>query len=287
LPFYRKYELTPIALTPNEFGLYDMHANVFEWCSDEYAFDYYQRSPVDDPPGPSGMSTRVARGSGWRSPARKTWWTRFEGRDPEQRHFVVGFRVARTQSAIPVSEKPQVPPAGATGAAATTVKAHADQPPIASVAGPLSEELIKNPGCEETGADSKIPSWETVVGDWSRGSSDPDPFEGKAYFCPGRVPEAELRQDVDVSRFAEQINRKTQSSGFAAYVRSWDQNPPDTARIIIEFLGKGKSAQLSQIDSGPVASIGRWKLLESVKLAPAHTRWISNPFDQQSSGRRC
>ncbi len=133
---------------PNEFGLYDMHANVFEWCYDGFAFDYYQRSPVDDPQGPDRMSTRVARGSGWRSPQRKTWWTRFEGRDPHQRHFVLGFRVARTQSAIPVSDRAPEPSA----VAAKLLGETASQPPATPYVKGSPEEKLNTRGLSRAGA---------------------------------------------------------------------------------------------------------------------------------------
>jgi formylglycine-generating enzyme required for sulfatase activity len=50
---------------PNAFGLYDMHGNVRELCSDWYDEGYYSQSPADDPKGSSTGKKRVLRGGCW------------------------------------------------------------------------------------------------------------------------------------------------------------------------------------------------------------------------------
>ena len=52
---------------PNDYGIYDMHGNVCEWCFDRYEADYYKNSPAIDPQGPTSaaIDARVIRGGAW------------------------------------------------------------------------------------------------------------------------------------------------------------------------------------------------------------------------------
>jgi formylglycine-generating enzyme required for sulfatase activity/serine/threonine protein kinase len=89
----------PVATSrPNAFGLYDMHANLWEWCGDYYSGTWYERSLVNDPVGPASGSNRVIRGGSWDSAAplcRSAYRPSFV---PSQRHQRYGFRIVQELS---------------------------------------------------------------------------------------------------------------------------------------------------------------------------------------------
>ncbi len=83
---------------PNAFGLHGMRGNVWEWCWDWYAPDYYLQSSANDPRGPEYGLRRVIRGGGWCSFA-KDCCAAYRGRfSPTFPSSDLGLRLARIPS---------------------------------------------------------------------------------------------------------------------------------------------------------------------------------------------
>lgn len=79
----------------NPWGLHDMHGNVWEWVNDWYEGNYYARSTLKVPQGPSSGRIRVNRGGSWYGD-RRSCRSANRGRcSPDSRSCLLGFRLAR------------------------------------------------------------------------------------------------------------------------------------------------------------------------------------------------
>lgn len=91
---YRQKTVRVGSFSPNAWGLYDMHGNVWEWCQDWYG-DYPSGS-VTDPTGPLSGSSRVSRGGSWLYYAGRCRSAARYLHTPGDRYRGMGFRLVIT-----------------------------------------------------------------------------------------------------------------------------------------------------------------------------------------------
>jgi hypothetical protein len=152
---------------------------------------------------------------------------------------------------------------------------------FAYIADPPTElvltELLLNGGCEDALVGGEIPQWTEVIGTtWTRGTVTGTGIPtqaGEGYFRPGNGANHELAQDVDVSALALEIDTGVHQFIFTGYVRSFNQTPADTSRIVIEYRDASETV-LSSFDSGGIANKTAWQLVADTRNAPVGTRTI-------------
>ncbi len=81
------------SFSPNDFGLHDMHGNVWEWCQDNYHSTYDQAPNDGNPWLNSNENQRMLRGGSWTSNPRECRSAYRNRIDPDYRNDDVGFRV--------------------------------------------------------------------------------------------------------------------------------------------------------------------------------------------------
>jgi len=136
------------------------------------------------------------------------------------------------------------------------------------------QEFLVNGGAEAALVNNEIPGWREVRGSsWTR-AAEVSPHSGTAHFFAGRVASAELSQTVDVSECAKEIDSATQRYEFTGFLRSWNQTPTDTSRLILEHRN-ASGTLIGSFDTGALANPTGWTSITRTGWLTAGTRSVT------------
>jgi formylglycine-generating enzyme required for sulfatase activity len=77
---------------PNNWGLFDMHGGVWEWCNDGFA-SFDESKVVNDPTGPAEGDYRIIRGGSWFNEPEALRSANRHRHHVDSRQTNIGFRV--------------------------------------------------------------------------------------------------------------------------------------------------------------------------------------------------